>query len=111
MSRSDRQVPGMSGLRPGTGVRMPVAQRKHWRTGALLPASRVGELLTGFAVHNHVDHLCKTAPDLCAYWEMLGIPLPGRACNKALVWENAVHALWMGKKTELSTRHAVIAHK
>ena len=67
----------LSGLRPGTGVHMPVAQRKHRRTGALLPASRAGELLTGFAVHNHVDHLCKTAPGLCAYWEMLGIVLTG----------------------------------
>jgi hypothetical protein len=56
---------------------MSAAQRKHRRTGALLPASRAGELLTGFAVHNYVDHLCKTPRGLCAYREMLGIVLPG----------------------------------
>jgi hypothetical protein len=63
---------------------MPVAQRKHRRTGALLPASPAGELLTGFAVHNYVDHLCKTTPGLCAYREMLGIPLPGPRLQQGL---------------------------
>ena len=60
--------------RSASGV--PAASRKHRHAGALLPASRAGERVTGFAVHNHVDHLCKTAPGLCAYWEMLGIVLP-----------------------------------
>jgi hypothetical protein len=62
-------------------------------------------------VHNHVDYLCKTAPGLCAHWDMLGIVLPGRARNRAFTWESAIHALWMEKKAKLSTRHAAITHK
>jgi hypothetical protein len=76
-----------------------------------LPASPARERVTGFAVHNHVDHLCKTVPGLCAHSEMLGIPLPGRAGNRAFTWESAIRALWTEKKAKLSTRHAAIAHK
>ena len=48
----------------------------------------------------------------CAHiGELLGIVLPGRARNRALTWESAIHALCIEKKTELSTRHAAIAHK
>jgi hypothetical protein len=89
---------------------VPAASRKH-RLADPLPAGPARECVTGFAVHNHVDHLCKTAPDLCAHWEMLGIVLPGRACNTGFTWESAIHALWTEKKAKLSTRHAAIAHK
>ena len=48
----------------------------------------------------------------CAHiGEMLGIVLPGRARNKALTWESAIHALWTERKAKLSTCHAAIAHK
>jgi hypothetical protein len=48
----------------------------------------------------------------CAHiGEMLGIPLPGRARNRAFTWESAIRALWMEKEPELSTRHAAITHK
>jgi hypothetical protein len=42
---------------------------------------------------------------------MLGIPLPGRAGNRAFTWESAIRALWTEKKAKLSTRRAAIAHK
>ena len=51
--------------RSASGV--PAASRKLRRAGALLPASRAGERVTDFAVQNHVDQLCKTAPGLCAH--------------------------------------------
>jgi hypothetical protein len=89
---------------------VPAASRKHLHADPL-PASPARERVTGFAVHNHVDHLCKTAPGLCAHWEMLGIVLPGRARNRAVTWESAIRALWMEKERELSTRHAAITHK
>ena len=56
---------------------LPVVSRKRRHAGALLPASRAGERVTGFAVHNHVDHLCKTAPILCAHWGNAGDPVAG----------------------------------
>jgi hypothetical protein len=89
---------------------VPAAAGKH-RHADPLPASRARERGAGFAVHNHVDHLCKTVPGLCAHSEMLGIPLPGRAGNRAFTWESAIRALWTEKKAKLSTRHAAIAHK
>ena len=44
-----------------------------------LPASPARERGTGFAVHNHVDHLCKTAPGLCAHWGNAGDRVTGAA--------------------------------
>ena len=61
--------------RSASGV--PAASRKHRHAGALLPASRAGERVTGFAVHNHVDHLCETAPGLCAHWGNAGDRVAG----------------------------------
>ena len=51
---------------------VPVVSRKHRRADPLLPASPAGGRVTGFAVRNHVDHLCKTAPGLCAHWGNAG---------------------------------------
>jgi len=43
--------------------------------------------------------------------EMLRIPLPGRARNRAFTWESAIRALCIEKEQELSTCHAVMPHK
>ena len=126
--RDSRQAPGDAGRLPAgyaASIRCPpswamaqarsascgpAASREHRHADAL-PASPAGERVIGFAVHNHVDHLCKTAPGLCAHWEMLGIVLPGRARNRAFTWESAIHALWTERKAKLSTCHAAIAQK
>jgi hypothetical protein len=55
---------------------------------------------------------CAKRPRACArIGKCWGLCCRGRACNRALAWENVVHILWIGKKAELSTRHAAIAHK
>ena len=56
---------------------VPVVSRKHRHADPLLPASPARERVTGFAVHNHVDHLCKTAPGLCAHWGNAGDRVAG----------------------------------
>jgi hypothetical protein len=55
---------------------VPAASRKN-RHADPLPASPVRERVTGFAVHNHVDHLCKTASGLCAHWGNAGDRVTG----------------------------------
>jgi len=95
--RDNRQAPGDAGrlsrracgehLVPavvGDGIQaqarsascVPAASRKN-RHADPLPASPVRERVTGFAVHNHVDHLCKTAPGLCAHWGNAGDRVTG----------------------------------
>ncbi len=56
---------------------VPVVSRKYRHADPLLPASLARERVTGFAVHNHVDHLCKTAPSLCVYWGNAGDRVAG----------------------------------
>ncbi len=56
---------------------VPVVSRKHRHADPLLPASLARERVPGFAVHNHVDHLCKTAPGLCAHWGNAGDRVAG----------------------------------
>ena len=52
------------------------ASRKS-RHADSLPACPARERVAGFAVHNHVDHLCKTAPGLCAHWGNAGDRVTG----------------------------------
>ncbi len=63
-----------SGPRPDP---RPACRPPRASTGTLLPASPARERVTGFAVHNHVDHLCKTALGLCAHWGNAGDPVAG----------------------------------
>ncbi len=62
-------------------------------------------------VHRSVDHLCKTAPKLCADGEKLGIPVAARGCDKAITGENTIHTLCTTRKLELSTCHTVATRK
>jgi hypothetical protein len=104
--RDSRQAPGDAGRLPAgyaASIRCPpswamaqarsascgpAASREHRHADAL-PASPAGERGTGFAVHNHVDHLCKTAPGLCAPWGNAGdrvyraAPVTGPSPGKA----------------------------
>ena len=92
--RDSRQAPGDAGRLPAgyaASIRCPpswamaqarsascgpAASREHRHADAL-PASPAGERVIGFAVHNHVDHLCKTAPGLCAHWGNAGDRVTG----------------------------------
>jgi len=95
--RAGRQAPGDAGrlscgvcgehpvpVVVGDGIRaqarsasgVPAASGKH-RHADPLPASPARERVAGFAVHNHVDHLCKTAPGLCAHWGNAGDRVTG----------------------------------
>jgi hypothetical protein len=62
-------------------------------------------------VHKSVDDLCKTALNLCAPGEMLGIPAATRAHDGAATGENAIHTLCTTTKLKLSTRHAATTRK
>lgn len=79
--------------------------------GWVLPCPIHPGELCWLTVYIHVDYLCKTTPSLCAWWEMLGIVLPGRVHNMAFTWEDAVYALCIKKEPELSTRHAAKPHE
>ena len=73
------RCPPSGAMHPGPGqirVLVPAASRKH-RHADPLPASPARERVAGFAVHNHVDHLCKTAPGLCAHWGNAGDRVTG----------------------------------
>ena len=92
--RDSRQAPGDAGRLPAgyaASIRCPpswamaqarsascgpAASREHRHADAL-PANPAGERVIGFAVHNHVDHLCKTAPGLCAHWGNAGDRVTG----------------------------------
>ena len=90
---------------------VPAASRKHRHAGALLPASRAGELLTGLLCTTMWISCVKRRRACALIGEMLGIALPGRARNRAFAWESAIRALCIEKEPELSTRHAATAHK
>jgi len=92
--RDSRQAPGDAGRLPAgyaASIRCPpswamaqarsascgpAASREHRHADALTD-SPAGERVTGCAVHNHVDHLCKTAPGLCAHWGNAGDRVTG----------------------------------
>ena len=65
----------------------------------------------GPLVHKPVDDLCKRAANLCARWGLRwGFPV-GRACGRAVTWENIIYALCTGEELKMSTCHAAMAHK
>ena len=90
---------------------VPAASRKHRHADPLrLPAGHENVLPALLCTTMWIT--CVKRRRACAHiGEMLGIVLPGRARNRAFTWESAIHALCTEKKTELSTRHAAIAHK
>jgi hypothetical protein len=89
---------------------VPVVSRKR-RHADPLPASRACELPTGLLCTTMWITCVEKAPGLCAPREILGIPLPGDARNRAFTWDNAVEALCIEKEPKLSTRRAAIAYK
>ena len=66
----------ISSKRPVRVLRVGRLAQAPALTRYCLPA-RHENVFTGFAVHNHVDHLCKTAPDLCAHWGNAGDRVTG----------------------------------
>ena len=85
--------------------------RKPRRADLLLAASPARRLLTGFLCTSMWITCAKRHQACARAVEMLGIPAPGHAHERALNWENATRTLCMQKEPELSTRHAAKAHK
>ena len=95
--RDSRQAPGDAGRLPA-GCAASIGCPPSWamasrprpdpRPACRPPRASTGTLTrflpapardrgAGFAVHNHVDHLCKTAPGLCAHWGNAGDRVTG----------------------------------
>ena len=88
----------------GAPAGSPAAGRAR---AAVIPGGRWKRL----GVHKSVDDLCKTALNLCAPGEMLGIAAATRAYGRAVTGENAIHTLCTTRKPKLSTRHAATTRK
>ena len=61
--------------------------------------------LNGHSVHNPVDELCRTAQNLCASPEKLGILAVRHGQAESAAWINAIHILWKWRKRKLSTQY------
>ena len=66
-----------------------------------MPSAGVGSGSVCINLWMAVDDLCKTAPNLCALVEMLGIPVAARGYNRASTGKNAIHTLCTTRKTKI----------